>query len=691
MPNLTFDEFFDYTTFPLLKFSPTAQHLLIQTRCPSWNTSSYENTLWLYDIKNQTKKLITLNLSASSKPKWSPSGDYIALTLKTDNSENKTNDKQTEQHIYLYSLISDELFSIQIDKDILSTFTWSDNDSSLYIATIDLWSIDKENDVYNDEWKDVIQYRQHVVPSNSTIYRIDLNFNNLSLPVERHVVRNVSFLINELLYVSYEKQLIVSSVSKLIEDLNDFELYSIDLQNTLKLTRLTNNEVAEIELQLSIDGHHLFFLTVSLGTNKGKFNNTQYRLYSLNLINGQLTRLGETFQGNINRYAIKYDFGVYILGQLGTEVHIYTQELSTNDLIHHHGWNGTYELIASSNENGPIAFVYSSLEKPMEVYFANNINQLKSARAITNENDLFNQRSLPQTKLYSWINEDDHRVIEGILHYPPGMFESKNLSLLVLIHGGPYWASLNRLELAWHDWASLAALEGWLVLEPNYRGSTGYGDEFLNEIRYRPLSRPGKDILCGVDRLIKDGIVDPHRLAVGGYSYGGFLTNWLITQTRHFNVALSGAGVVDYASAWGMMDVPVPLSYLLGGFPWETPNIYQNEAPIYHLDRIRTPTHIITGEKDNRVPTPQSYILERGLHYLGVPVKLIIFPKEGHSMKDNPWHGKIKVREELKWLRKYGNQSLNDNGLSSNSEQPTSTYALQLYMLLFSIVSIKNT
>ncbi|CAF4302819.1 unnamed protein product, partial [Rotaria sp. Silwood2] len=122
------------------------------------------------------------------------------------------------------------------------------------------------------------------------------------------------------------------------------------------------------------------------------------------------------------------------------------------------------------------------------------------------------------------------------------MFESKNLSLLVLIHGGPYLASLNRLELVWYNWASLAASEGWLVLEPNYRGSTGYGDQFLNEIRYGLLSRPGKDILYGVDRLIKDGIVDPHRLAVGGYSYGGFLTNWLITQTRRFNAALSGAG-----------------------------------------------------------------------------------------------------------------------------------------------------
>ncbi|CAF3614861.1 unnamed protein product, partial [Rotaria sp. Silwood1] len=425
-------------------------------------------------------------------------------------------------------------------------------------------------------------------------------------------------------------------MSKLVENLNEFELYSIDLRNTSKLSKLINNEAIEIELQLSIDGHHLLFLTFSLSSNKGKFNDTQYRLYSLNLMNEQLTRLGETSHGSVNGYTIKYDSGVYILGQLGTEVQIYTEQSLTKDLIHHHGRNGTYESIVSSNKNGSIAFVYSSFEKPMEIYFINNIDQLKLAQATTNENDLFTRRNLPQTKLYNWINEDDHRMIAGILHYPPEMLESKNLSLLVLIHGGPYWASLNSRELAWHDWTSLATSEGWLALEPNYRGSTGYGDQFLNEIRYRPLSRPGKDILYGVDRLIKDGIVNLHRLAVGGYSYGGFLTNWLITQIRRFNAALSGAGVVDYASARGMMDMSVPLSYLFGGFPWEVSNIYQNEAPIYQLDRIHTPTHIITGQNDNRVPTSQSYILERGLHYLGIPVKLIIFPKEGHSVTGNP-------------------------------------------------------
>ena len=94
---------------------------------------------------------------------------------------------------------------------------------------------------------------------------------------------------------------------------------------------------------------------------------------------------------------------------------------------------------------------------------------------------------------------------------------------------------------------------------------------------------------------------------------------------------------------------------LFGGYPWEVPHIYQNEAPIYQLDRVRTPTLITTGESDIRVPTSQSYIMERGLYYRGVPVKLITFPDEGHDLSINPWHGKIKVREELKWLQQYGN------------------------------------
>jgi dipeptidyl aminopeptidase/acylaminoacyl peptidase len=368
-----------------------------------------------------------------------------------------------------------------------------------------------------------------------------------------------------------------------------------------------------------------------------------------------MRRLAENFDGNINGYAISPDGDVYILGQLETEVQIYSQRSLSEGLTRHIGWNGSYESITLSNQD-LIAFIYSSTEKPMEVYLADNINQLQFAKAITNENKLFTERDLPQAKVYQWKNEEDHQTIEGILHYPPGKFQAKNLPLLVLIHGGPNYASSNGFYANAFSWAPLAASEGWLVLEPNYRGSTGYGDQFFNEIRYRPLSLPGKDILYGVDQLIRDGIVDPYRLTVGGYSYGGFLTNWLITQTKRFNAALSGAGAINHISAWGIMDIPVLLTYIFGGYPWETPHIYQNENPIYQLDRVRTPTLITTAENDIRVPASQSYIMERGLYYRGIPVKLITFPNGGHNLVLNPWHGKIKVREELKWLKKYGNQ-----------------------------------
>ncbi|CAF2665458.1 unnamed protein product [Rotaria sp. Silwood2] len=203
-------------------------------------------------------------------------------------------------------------------------------------------------------------------------------------------------------------------------------------------------------------------------------------------------------------------------------------------------------------------------------------------------------------------------------------------------------------------WAPLAATEGWLALEPNYRGSTGYGDQFLGEIRYHPLTRPGRDILSGISSLIEDGIIDRNRVTIGGHSYGGFLTNWLITQTTQFNAALSGAGSIEQASLWGTMDLNSLIDYIWGGSPWNSSNAYIEESPIYQFGKVRTPTLIVTAEDDVRVPVSQGYILERALRYLNVPVQLLIFPNEGHSMANNPWHIKIKVREELKWLRQYG-------------------------------------
>jgi dipeptidyl aminopeptidase/acylaminoacyl peptidase len=189
---------------------------------------------------------------------------------------------------------------------------------------------------------------------------------------------------------------------------------------------------------------------------------------------------------------------------------------------------------------------------------------------------------------------------------------------------------------------------------PNYRESLGYGDTFTLGIAGNINSRPGKDILEGLDALVKDGIADPERLTIGGYSSGGDLTNWLLTQTNRFKAAVTGAGNVDYVVQWGHEHGAFYDAFLLGGVPWDVEANYNAEAAIWRIGKVATPTHIVAGSEDNNVHVGEDYLLEQALTTRGIPNTLLIFPGEGHELDKNPWHGKIKVREELKWLEKYG-------------------------------------
>ena len=240
-----------------------------------------------------------------------------------------------------------------------------------------------------------------------------------------------------------------------------------------------------------------------------------------------------------------------------------------------------------------------------------------------------------------------------MLVYPPGKFGGKHLRMLTLIHGGPADADGNQFGADWYDWAILAASNNWLVFRPNYRGSSGYGDRFISAIVPQIVSRPGKDILEGIDALVAEGIADPEQLAIGGYSYGGYMTNWLITQTSRFKAAVTGAGAIEHAANWGNDDLTFDDAYYLGGTPWAAKQRYNDEAALWQIDKVKTPTHVVAGADDIRVSVAEDYLLERALHALNVPSTLLIFPGEGHSLTKNPWHGRIKVREELKWLEKY--------------------------------------
>jgi dipeptidyl aminopeptidase/acylaminoacyl peptidase len=717
-PKLTLDEFFNSVDYPAISISPDGNSVAIVVERPDWDQNTFRTDLWLFRDSSNGGSLIQLTQSGhDSEPKWSPDGRWIAFVSGRKSSSGKDSasddekgrgknkdkdDKAETSQIYLISPTGGEAIQLTQSEEEVHTFSWSADSHTIYLATRSPWTKAQKDD-YRKQWKDVVQYR--TAERGDTIFALDLTLalanqaaagtkeasdtekESDATPGARAIA--TSPLRVESLATSPDGTklaFVTNAINQRQEKIEDAEIYAIDSPSvgavdspaqagankpTSQPRQLTHNQAYEQNLHWANDNRHIFF-TVEDGDVTGPYRDLQTHLYWVDSVKpdsekpdpekpGTEKPGGETntaeqwskdFIGMTEHYAVAADT-VLTSARVGTEVPMYSAAEPHQSLHKLNTWEGTYDKPSATTHSPRIAFIYSSLQKPAEVYLAEAPDKLNHARPITSFNKLFTERDLPQGKPYRW-KADDGTTIEGMLIYPPGKFEAKHLPMFTFIHGGPDDADGNHFEADWYQWGQLAATNGWLVFEPNYRGSTGYGDKFLMQIVPALFSRPGKDILEGVDALVKDGIADADHLTIGGYSYGGYLTNWLITQTTRFKAAVSGAGGVENVAAWGNDDTTFDDAYFLGGRPWEAPQRYHDEAAIFQIDKVRTPTHIVAGADDFRVPALEQYLLEHALYSLGVPNKLLIFPGEGHDLGKNPWHGKIKVREELNWLQKYG-------------------------------------
>ena len=672
-PKLTLDDFFNYVDILAVAISPDGNSVVINTERADWDQSIFRRDLWLYRDDGRGAGSLTQLTQAgdNTKPQWSPDGRWIAFLSERKVAKDDEAKEDAVAQLYLISLGGGEAFPVTRGDEEVHSFSWSPDSRSLYFATRSQWT-KAQKDAYKKEWKDVLEYR--AAERGDVIFGVDVadaiarraaegtkpdqdsEEESDATPGARALAQT-PWRVHELDVSPDGKKLafVTESVSEREEKIGEFEIYTVELANATvdrAPRQITHNEAREENVHWAKDGKHIFF-EVQYGSVEGKYKDTQTRLYWVDGDTGEIQRWAADFEGAVGVYAITPDDGVLATGQLGTETQTYFQSNVSAHFSKQSGVPGSYALIASAQHSQRIAFVHSAIEEPTEVYLADGRDALQSARAITSFNRMFTERDLPKTKAYHWT-ADDGTTIEGVLMYPPGKFEAKHLPMFVFPHGGPDDADGNHFEADWYVWDRMAATQGWLVFEPNYRGSTGYGDKFQAQIVPEIVSRPGKDILAGVDSLVKDGIADPDHLTVGGYSYGGYMANWLITQTTRFKAAVTGGGAVENVANWGNDDTSFDDIYFLGGFPWEVPQRYQDEAAIYQMNKVRTPTHIVAGAEDIRVAVAEAYVLDHALHALGVPSTLLIFPGEGHELDKNPWHGKIKVREELKWLEKYG-------------------------------------
>ncbi|HEV2315436.1 MAG TPA: S9 family peptidase [Candidatus Acidoferrales bacterium] len=678
-PPLTLDEFFNAVDIRSVQISPDGKDVVIETMRPEWAANSFRDDLWLYRDESGGSLVQLSECRHDSSPQWSPDGRWIAFLSdrKVANSKPRSDDDaegdQVENdtaQLYVISPSGGEALRVTLTNEEIHAFAWSGDSRRIYFATRDPWTKAQKNN-YTAEWKDVIRFRE--TERGDVLFSVDVGSVVAKSPIHTDQgaglsaperLATIPYSVAEMVTSPDGRSLAIATDSRSgrLESHEPYGIFIADIANgALHLAIHTEEGVDAIHWAL--DSRHVFFTYEAGVPDEPYKEEVQTRLYCVDQTGGRAKRWASRFSGEIGvRYtadsdgdfAVMQDGAVLVAGRLGIEVKAYVEATTDTEFAKQPCWAGTYEMLSAARHAPRVAFVYSSPSRPREVYLAESPDQLDHAKPITAFNRRLTERELPRAKPYRW-RADDGTEIEGMLIYPPGKFEAKHLPTFTWIHGGPQMADGDEFRSP-HPWAwfALAATRGWLVFDANYRGSTGYGDAFTIGFVPRLNSRPGKDILEGVDALVKDGIADPEQLTVGGYSEGGFLTNWLITQTPRFKAAVTGAGAVENVAMWGNSGAPLYFAHSLGGPPWDAETNYNREAAIWQIGKATTPTLIITGSEDSNVPPFEAYLLEHALYARRVPHRLLIFPGEGHSFDKDPWHLKIAVREELKWLEKYG-------------------------------------
>jgi dipeptidyl aminopeptidase/acylaminoacyl peptidase len=299
------------------------------------------------------------------------------------------------------------------------------------------------------------------------------------------------------------------------------------------------------------------------------------------------------------------------------------------------------------SDSGEVAFAGQTATTPQELWLW---DQKSAPKQISHLNDSWKQFTLIAPEFYTYKSKSPGGMeIEAALLKPLGYDDKSKLPLIVLIHGGPTGAWRDSIE----TWGQLLVARGYAVFYPNIRGSSGYGQKFIESNRGDWGGGDYRDVMDGVDDLIARGIADPEKLAIGGWSYGGYMSEWAITQTTRFKAAVSGAGLSNLISEYGTEEGPSYDEWFYG-VPYEPDKVagFLNSSPFVHLKNVKTPTLILQGDADPVDPPGQSQELYRGLKRYGVETELVLYPREPHGFHEEK-HLLDRLNRILAWYDKH--------------------------------------
>ncbi len=430
------------------------------------------------------------------------------------------------------------------------------------------------------------------------------------------------------------------------------DLYLLDVASS-QIERLTNNvEVGESGPSFSPDNR---WLAYSAPDDTSRYTMTNGRVY-LRAVTDRgkpFRKLDGGFDGDVNTGFWSPDSRtIYFNTGLKATTQLFALEVSQNE-IRQVTREAASVSVSRDEDSGLVLISYADGATPTTVFTTASLDSVGSRatwKQLTDTNPQVRGLALGSQEEITWRSKDGTRV-GGVLHKPVGYQAGQRYPLIVAIHGGP--ASADILNFNGGYGAQVYAGAGYVVLRPNYRGSTNYGFKHKTDIVGDYFRTGYEDIMTGVDHLIAQGLVDGDRMGVLGWSAGGHWSNWILTQTDRFKAISSGAGTSNWISMYAQSDVQRNRQFYLGDkLPYDDHDAYWNQSPLKYIRNAKTPTMIHVVEGDPRVPSPQSVELHMALKQIGVPTELFLYPGNTHGIPDAR-NQLLKSMSEMAWMDYY--------------------------------------
>ena len=632
---MTIVDLIDVPQLQEVQLSRDGSQVLFELAKADWDKNERVSHVFRVDIDGGNQIQLTNGASGEKSPRWSPDGSSIVFVAKRGKDEH--------EQLYLLDNRGGEARPLTKHTSAVKSPAFSPSGAHVYFLASEAKS---EEEKKKDELKDdVFAYDEDYKQVH--LFRVPVEG---TAPAEAGRVTSGDFSIlsyrlsRDGLRVAHHR-----APTPLFGSAGQSEVWVMKADGS-DARQLTNNTVSESAAELSPDGKWVSFVSDSNEKFEPYYNDN---LFLAPAEGGTHRMLLASMPHEVEDASWSQDgSSLFFTANTGVRSELFRVEVTSEGLTQL--TKGDHALVQWHYAPSAAKHVFGIDQRDN----AGDIHVLAAAggtpaRVSRVYDYLARDFKLPRQEAVRWKGEDGVEV-EGLLYYPLDYQEGKRYALVAQTHGGP--AASDKFGFGrWSEYLPVLTSKGYFVLQPNYRGSTGYGDAVLRDMVGHYFHQAHLDVMTGVDHLISKGLVDGDRLVKMGWSGGGHMTNKIITHTDRFKAASSGAGAVNWISMYAQSDVRIYRTPWFGGTPWQEDapiDAYWNNSPLKDIYKAKTPTIILVGEKDVRVPPPQSVELYQALRSNGVQTHLYIAPREPHGWQELR-HELFKVNVELDWFEKH--------------------------------------